>query len=136
MSKFMEKINRTAVAPELLGEVLEMHAAMPAADRGVFEARAIQLFQLLDQKAPGQDRAALAIAIDFRLTALARLQRDEPLRGWTLPGNELGMQVIHADLVKAAANEPLIENLAGEAAFDADSFRRRVLANAEARGNA
>ena len=136
MPGFLENVNRTTVSAELLGEVLNMHAAMPAEDRAVFEARAVRLFELLDRKGFGKDRGALAVAIDFRLTALARLQKDEALRGWSMPGGEPGMDYIHADLVKAAAEEPVIEDAAGQAAFDAESFRRRVLANAKTRGRA
>jgi hypothetical protein len=66
---------------------------------------------------------------------LARLQKDQVLRGWTMPGTEAGMDYIHADLLKAAAEEPLIERR-GQAVFDVRSFRDRVLANAQVRGNA
>jgi len=113
-----------------------MHAAMPAEDRGVFEARAIRLFKLLERKGLGDNRATLAMAIDFRLQALARLQKDSVLRGWSIPGAEPGLEYIHADVLKAAAQEPIIEDEAKQAAFDAESFRHRVLANAEARGRA
>jgi hypothetical protein len=136
MTSFLERVNRTSVSASLLGEVIEMHSAMSAEDRPVFEVRVIRLFELLDRKGLTQDRGALATAIDFRLTALARLQSDDPVRGWSMPGGEPGVQFIHADLVKAAAEEPMIEDAAGQAAFDAESFRRRVLANAEARGHA
>jgi hypothetical protein len=76
------------------------------------------------------------MAIDFRLQALARLRKDSVLRGWSIPGAEPGLRYIHADVLKAAAQEPIIEDEAKQAAFDAESFRRRVLANAEARGRA
>jgi hypothetical protein len=81
MPNFLEQVNRTVVSAELLGEAIKMHAAMPAEDRPVFEVRAIRLFELLDKKKLGKDRAALALAIDFRLTALARLHDKEVLRG-------------------------------------------------------
>jgi hypothetical protein len=53
-----------------------------------------------------------------------------------MPGSQPGMHYIHADLVKAAAEEPIIEDGAGQAAFDVESFQRRVLANAKTRGQA
>jgi hypothetical protein len=53
-----------------------------------------------------------------------------------MPGNEPGEEFIHADLVQAAAEEPVIEDVAGQVAFDPKSFRRRLLANAETRGRA
>jgi hypothetical protein len=112
-----------------------MHGAVPAEDRPVFEARAIQIFELLERKKL-KDQDALAVAINFRLEALARLCRDGALRGWCLPGDEPGAEFIHADALKAAAQEPLIEDAAGQVAFDADSFQRRILANAKSRGQA
>jgi|GEM_PF-974544 len=132
---FLVRVNRTKVTADLLGEVLEMHAAMSAEDRPVFEARAIRIFELLERKGLNEDRGALATAIDFRLTALARLQKDNALHGWTMPGTEAGMDYIHADLLKAAAEEPLIEKH-GQAVFDVQSFQNRVLTNAKMRGSA
>jgi hypothetical protein len=78
----------------------------------------------------------LATAIDFRLTALARLQRDAALRGWSMPGQEPGAISISGDALKVAADEPLIENAEKQAAFDAESFRRRLLAVTEPDGRA
>src|SRR5262245_10522172 len=83
------------------------HAEMPAEDRPVFEARAIRLFELLDRKGLGKDMGALAVAINFRLEALARLHANSMLRGWSMLDSEPGMNYIHAYLVKAAAEEPL-----------------------------
>lgn len=136
MSKLLERVNRTIVAAELLGEILDMQAAMPPAERGALEARALRLFELLDQKGLEKNRSALAVAIDLQLAALARLQRDKALRGWSLPGGLPGMSIIHGDVVEAAAREPLIERVGGEAVFDVESFRRRVLSYAQARGEA
>ena len=136
MSNILDDVNRTKVSAELLGEVLKMHAALPPEDRGVFEVRAIRLFELLDSKNLNEDRGLLSMAIDFRLTALARLEHDAALRGWSLPGTEPGMISISFDVLKAVAEEPLIENAEQQAAFDLDSFRRRVLTNAETVGRA
>ncbi len=52
----LDQVNRTAVSADLLGEVLELHAAMPAEDRPVFEVRAVRLFELLDRKGLREDR--------------------------------------------------------------------------------
>jgi hypothetical protein len=135
-NSFLKRVNCTRVSAELLGEVMEMHAGLSPEDRTVFEVRAIRMFELLDSKGLGKDRADLAMAIDFRLSALARMQKDKVLRGWTMPGAEAGMDYIHADLLKAAAEEPLIEDSKGQAVFDVQKFRNRVLANAQMRGNA
>jgi hypothetical protein len=40
------------------------------------------------------------------------------------------------DALKAAAEEPLLENAQKQAVFDVESFRRRVLAIAEQEGRA
>jgi hypothetical protein len=137
MAGYLDSVNRTKVMPELLCEVLQMHAAMPPEDRRVFEARAFRVFELLKSKGLRANRiASLATAIDFRLTALARLQQDAGLRGWSMPGQEPGAVSISTDVLKAVAEEPLIENAEGQAAFDAESFKRRILANAEPDGRA
>jgi hypothetical protein len=135
--EFLNKVNRTKVSPELLCEVLQMHAAMSPEDRPVYEARAFRVFELLKSKGVRANRiASLATAIDFRLTALARLERDAALRGWSIPGQEPGAGLISADAVKAAAEEPLIENAEKQAVFDAESFRRRILSIVEPDGAA
>jgi hypothetical protein len=137
MAGYLDSVNRTKVKPKLLVEVLQMHAAMAPEDRGVFEARAFRIFELLKSKGLRTNRiAALATAIDFRLTALARLEHDAALRGWSIPRQEPGVVSMFVDVIKAAAEESLIENGEGKAAFDAERFRRRVLANAEPDGRA
>ena len=134
-SDFITRVNETVVTAELLGEVLELNASMPPEDRAVFEVRAIRLFELLDSKGLTENRAVLSMAVDFRLTALARLDRDGLiLRGWSMPGAEPGLSLLHSDVLKAVAEEPLIEDQEGFAAFDAESLQRRVLAYAKTAG--
>src|SRR2546430_1528447 len=121
MGRYLDSVNRTKVKPELLVEVLEMHGAMAPEDRGVFEARAFRIFELLKSKGLRRGRiASLATAIDFRLTALARLEHDAALRGWSVPRQEPGVSSISIEAIKAAAEEPLIENTEGKAAFDVE----------------
>ena len=137
MAVFLDKVNRTKVTPELLAEVLQMHAVMPPEDRPVLEARAFRIFELLKSKGVRANRIApLATAIDFRLTALARLERDAALRGWSVRGQEAGAAMISVDAVRAAAEKPLIEDDEQQAVFDAESFRRRVLSIVEPDGSA
>ena len=86
MVGFLDEVNRTKVSADLLCEVVVMHTATAPDDRGVFEARAFRIFELLKSKGVRSRKiAALATAIDFRLTALARLERDAALRGWSMP---------------------------------------------------
>ena len=127
MTDVLNRVNQTKLAAELLGDAAEMHAGLPADDRNSFEGRAISLFKMLDRRGLGRKRADLAIAIDFRLTALARLLQDRQVRGWTLPAGHDGADFVHPDLIRAAAEEPVIEDANGQPAFDPESFRNRVL---------
>jgi hypothetical protein len=136
MTDVLNRVNQTKLAAELLGDAAEMHAGLPADDRSSFEGRAISLFKMLDRRGLGRKRADLAIAIDFRLTALARLLQDRQVRGWTLPAGHDGADFVHPDLIRAAAEEPVIEDANGQPAFDPESFRNRVLRLTETRGEA
>lgn len=137
MTRYLEQVNRVSVAPDLLGEVMEMHANMPAEDRSSFEARAFRIFELLTGHGfRGKKRVDLSVAIDFRLTALARLTKARGGRGFTIPGREEGMDWVHPDLVRCAAEEPLIEDEAEQSAFDLDRFEQRLLGICEIKGEA
>ncbi|WP_156652628.1 hypothetical protein [Methylobacterium sp. Leaf86] len=121
----------------LLAEAMERHSNMPPEDRGVFEAIAFELFRFLTEKGfEGSRHGDLAMAINFRLTALARLVQGDQVRGWTLPGDTEGLTYLHADVLKAAAKEPLVEDDKGQAAFDGPAFAQHVLSLAAARGRA
>ncbi|WP_175429786.1 hypothetical protein [Azospirillum argentinense] len=86
-SSHLQTVNEVQITAELLGEVLQMHADMEPEDRPVFEARIIRMFELLDRKGIQEGRALISMAVDFRLTALAKLhQQGVALRGWTMPG--------------------------------------------------
>jgi hypothetical protein len=103
----------------------------------VLEARMLCIVQVLSEKAVKADRHAdLSIAIELRLEALARLLKADTTRGWTMPGMEPGATSVNFDLLRAAAQEPVIEGQDGHCTFDADSFQRRVLAIADARASA
>lgn len=136
MSGFLRRVNRTKVSPDLIGEVMEMHANLPAEDRTAFEVRAIRMAQLLTDKGfSGRQHADMALAIEFRITALARLLQSRDVRGWSLPGEEQGQEYLHVDLLRAAATEPVIESADGQACFDPEAFRTSVLAFADPKGN-
>lgn len=137
MSDFLRTVNKTKVEPDLLGEVMQMHADMPAEDRSSIEARAFQMFNLLNERGyRGKKRAALSVAIDFRLTALARLIDARGGRGFTMPGREEGMDWVHANLVRCAAEEPVVEDEVRQPGFDADRFEQRLLPICETLGEA
>lgn len=125
--------------PELLAEVMEMHASTPACRprTGPCSRRApFVMFELLNARGfRGRRRAEMSIALEFRLTALALLTAAQGGRGFTRPGSETGLDWVHADLVRCAAEEPLVER-EDQAVFDVDSFQRRLLAVTEMQGQA
>lgn len=133
----LEKANRTQVSPELLGEAMEIYANMPPEDRSVLDARLIRVFDFLRAKGfTGRREADLAAAVNFRLTALARIVQSSLIQGRTLSdrGNPIPEQ---ADvLVEAAAKETLVEDDDGCVAFDAGSFERRIVQLARSRRQA
>jgi hypothetical protein len=137
-NEFLEIVNRTKVSPALLREVVEMHTAMPPDDRPVFEATAYQIFELLKKKGLRGHRkvADLSMTINFRLIALAQLQRVAAFRGWSMPGEEPGMVRMSGEVLVIAADEPLIENAEKQVAFDLESFRGRLLTITKPDGHA
>ena len=130
----LERANKTKVEPELMEDILKAVAELPADDRD-FEGTTIEIvkrvgaLELTDRK-----RGDLAMAINFRLMALARLMEHGGGRGWTAPGKD-GCTFVHDELVRTAAEEPMIE-VDGELQFDGDSFHRRLLALAAMHGEA
>lgn len=124
---FLDRINATRVSPELLGDAIQMHAAMPPEDRKVHELRILRLIELLDEKGfRDQQHKDLAIAIDFRLQALARAVADQEARGWTIPAPN-GAEFVHVDVLCVAAVEPMIEAGERHIAFDPVRFRAKLL---------
>lgn len=132
MTSYIEKISQTQVAPDLFTEVVAMFADMPEADRSAFEARTFHLHELVKRKGLKRDTA---IAINFRLEALAHIENDVLLRCWRIPGKTPDHYYVHDSVVRAAAEEPLIERN-NAVTFDRENFCRRVLAIAEAMGQA
>jgi hypothetical protein len=77
----------------------------------------------------------LAMAVALRLMALDAMVVDPELRGW-LMSERLpdGITYIHGDLLKVAAEQAVLEGLAGEPIFDRASFCTRLMELATARG--
>jgi hypothetical protein len=135
-AKFKSDINRAIVTGQLLGDVMLAYAAMPIEARSVFENRVNRVLDLLEEKGHGKNRGLLAMAITVRLMALDAILGDERIEGWTIRGREPGMTYVHADLLSAAAEEPVLEDPRGEPVFDTENFRRRVLEITGTRGHA
>lgn len=135
MSDYLDKVNRILISADLLGEVVDMLHAPPTEEGSASGSRSARLFELLERRGLSDAADIVAVAIDLRITALLRLQSLGALRGWMSPG-DLGVDLAHPDLLRAAAAEPLIETADGEAGFDAASFRLRLLAGAAVSGRA
>ena len=135
MAGYLNRMNDVAVSPALLGEVMQMHAGMCAEDRRDLAARSCRVFALLEDRVAQSQLGPLAAAIDFRLTALARLIEEQGGRGFTISGGTQGLEMVHPDLVRCAAEEPMIER-DSEVAFDKGSFQRRLLAITASLGQA
>lgn len=134
----IDRINRTQMPVELLIEANEAHAELSKEDRRDSVARTVAFIKMLDEKDYSDKRRQdLLLGIEFRLTALARLELAEYPEGkaWSLPGDEKGLVYAHEDLFKAAAAEPIIE-MDDQPGFDRDSFFRRLLSLTEQHGNA
>jgi hypothetical protein len=121
-AKFKNDINATKVTAELLGKVMDMYAAMPPDERLVFEARAMRVLRLLEKAGVDADRGLLAMTITIRLMALDAMLEDSQVQGWILPGPEPGVTYVHADLLKAAAEEPIVESPEGHQCLSPHHF--------------
>lgn len=128
MSEFLEGINRTKVPPDLLAEIMERYAGLAPSQRGSFEARAFELMRLLDAKGISEERKTdLLLAIQFRMEALAHCALDSAAQGWIMPGMETGQVLLHPELIKAAAEMPLVEDHLKRVVFDYASLKERAL---------
>ena len=137
----MERANQTLVPPELLVEAIELLLVeMSFEERSVFDDSVLRLIDFLKAKGfSGRRHADLVVAIIFRASALAHLVHCDPLKGWvSAGGEEQGVIRLHAEVLRAAAEEPLVEDAAGATAaiFNVRSFMRRILLLAQAQGRA
>lgn len=133
---FLDRVNATEVSAELLGEVMQMTAELPPETRQSYEARMVHLFEFLKEEKglKGNRHSDVALAVEFRLTAMSRLLGEQAAPGWTLPGQD-GAEYVPIHMLRAAAEQPLIETPDQQAGFNADAFRVRVLELSEAKGN-
>ena len=123
----LDRANQTPVPPQLLVEAMALFAEMPPAERKVFDARTVRLADFLAVKGfSGKQHADLVAAITCRWFAIARLVRGE--------GED--PTCLHADVIRAAADEALVEAPGGDVAFDARSFAGRILHLAQPQGRA
>jgi hypothetical protein len=136
MATVLEKVNRTKISHEILADILRINTAMQANGLDFVEARIFRIFEFLESRKRPGNVPMLAMAIDLRLTALAKLENDTALRTWLQLHSTMDPISISTEILKAAAVEPLIENTTGDAVFNAENFRRRLLANITPKGRA
>jgi hypothetical protein len=133
----LERANQTPVSPELCVEAMELFGEMPPEDRSVFDVRTLRLVDFLRAKGfSGRHHADLVVAITFRSFALAHLVQSDPLKGWIISADERGMTRLHAEIVRAAAEEALVEDPDSAVAFDVRSFTPHLLFVAQPQGRA
>ena len=102
----------------------------------MLDVRTVRLIDFLRDKGfSGKHHADLVVAITFRYFALAQLVCCDPLKEW-ITAQKQGMSRLHAEIIRAAAEEALVEEPDSAAAFEVSSFVRRILLLAQPQGRA
>lgn len=135
-SEFKRCINAITVSPELLGEAMTMIANLPAAEKSVFEARTVRVVELVEQKGWGEASCLMAMAITVRLMALDSVLDDRVVKEWQLPAAECGVSYVHHEVLRVAAEEPVLEGPNGQPVFAISAFCTRLAATAASKGRA
>jgi hypothetical protein len=137
LAHILERVNGVRVTAELLGAALHSQIAMPPQGRSPEEAAMLRILQLLMNKGYRSGQLwTTATAIEFRLTALANLIAHDGFLPCSVPRDAAYPAVITIEMLQAGADEPLIEDADGQAAFHSESFLRRVLTNTANNGHA
>ena len=122
----LTRINATAVTGALLELALRALNALPNEKRNDFDQRMSVLLDALRRDVESTQLMVSAIAIDFRLRALARLVESTLLQGCEIDLVTRCTKISAAALY-VASQEPLVRNPAGLATFDPGSFKARLL---------
>jgi len=120
------QINRYQLDPELLMCALEAIADMDPEDRKSFEGRTITIIRLVHERdIPDEERSDAAMAINFRLMALAKLDVPAfPIWRIAAEGKE-DPDLLHEDVVQCAAEEPLVRD-GEDLSFERGRFTERL----------
>jgi hypothetical protein len=131
----LEGVANTPVPVELFEDALNAIADLTDEARNDPTGRMLAVIRVADRwrASNRQEKTRIVVSLNFRLEALAALSKQSAYRAWAMKSGTVGMDYIHADLVEAAAIEPLILT-DEEAHFDPTSFFERVLSISEARG--
>ncbi|HWB49518.1 MAG TPA: hypothetical protein VG651_10440 [Stellaceae bacterium] len=134
---FLREINELDIAPTLLGEVMVLWAALPAAEWNDLDRRLERVVEFIGEKATGQAGPLIAMALALRLMALDAIVTDPAFRGWRAPEKTPdGVSYIHGDLLQVAAVQTLLSGPAGNPVFDREAFRDRLMNLTTVRGRA
>jgi hypothetical protein len=123
-SEFKVRINATEIAPELLGEVMVMIAALVSAERDALEARATRVVELVEPKRTDGNSGLLAVAVIIRLMAFDAVMEDHLMKKWLIPGTQRDITYAHGDLLRVAAEEPVVEGPQGHGLHGATHDQR------------
>ncbi|HWB49519.1 MAG TPA: hypothetical protein VG651_10445 [Stellaceae bacterium] len=136
-TEFKRCINAITVSPELLGEAMMMIANLPAADKASFDARTAHVVALVERQGWGEASCLVAMAVAVRLMALDSVLDDRVVKAWQLPSAAgCGGSYVHRDVLRAAAEEPVLEGPDGEPVFAIAAFCTRLAATAAPKGRA
>jgi len=136
--RLIKKAMKTPVDPDLLRLALSEFAKLDHRDRNDFEGRAFATFRLLEKNktVKQQDRPWLPLAIEWRLSALAKLSERIEMKAFTIGPDKSGATWLSDDVLQVAAREPLIQKDRYTVEFSADSFLANLLRRAKPAGNA
>ena len=134
---FIRDINAQKVSAALLGEVMTMWASLSPEEWEDFDRKLQRVVDFIDAKAGCENSPMLAMAVALRLMALDGVVMDPQTRGWLMSGRTRdGITYLHGDLLKVAADEVILEGPNGEAVFNRETFRARLMELAATRGRA
>lgn len=122
----LSRLNAITVDPDLLAIAANALSDAPDDKRNDFDQRMIVLIDVLKRNPQEAKLSLLALAIDFRLRALARLIEATFVLGCEVDLVSRRPRVTN-DALRAACKERLVRNKAGLASFDISSFKARLL---------
>src|SRR5712671_131690 len=119
-SSLLARLERVAVPPDLLRDVLHAHAHPDMNGRGATLSDLI--LGRVGAGVPGS-HSDIVLAAKLRTLSLACLVRDHVLDEWVRWENPSGIVLFHRSLFLAAAAEPLALLPNGDIGFDPESLR-------------
>jgi hypothetical protein len=135
----IKRVNDCPLPVELLEAAVHALAQLPDEERDL-GGRTLTLLRLLDQLDNAnklKDPADIGLSIEFRLEALSSLRDSPGYKGWAARTENRDMDLIHRDLLAAAAVEPIYgDENQRRVRFDESRFFERVLTITKGRGRA